>query len=1134
MHNKIQELGGRRDLLIVSSMVALMIGGAAYAQEDDEADGVVVLGEEENVDVIEDDEDLGDDTVVVTGSRVRRDTFSSISPLQVITTEASRDIGLIDPSAILQRSEAASGQQIDATFSGFVTDNGPGSEQVNLRGLGAERTLLLVNGRRLAPAGVEGAPGTPSINFIPGTLVERYDLLLDGASSVYGSDAVAGVGNIILRKDFDGLELEASGDYNVYGAGHDYTLSAAWGRNTDRGFFGAGIEYDYRDPVRIADRPFNKCETNYEIDENGDIRTNGIGTQLLAEQIGQFYPAETCLSTSLGRRIRRVPGGLGFVYYTPGETNTGIPNFSEDVQFGVQIDGDGDGITDVVYEDYTGNGKENNLATFISEQKRLAGMAYGEYTFEGEMNVTPYFEAIYSDTQVNLNGGYSQLFTIVPANNPFNPCNPNQPNGVDCGLAADSLLTDPDYIESFRRYYFDNRTTCAAIGREACTPATFGLLNGPLGPQRAGGGVAVQGDRSITEVDIMQVRGVVGARADLPFLNFGPLNSWQGDLSLTYSFADGDSTRPGIRDDRLHYALGFDPNALIQNGQFIDLVAPCTPVRLGNPNDPSDDTPIEVSPDVADGCVPVNLFAPSLYESVIGEFATEAERDYLFDTRDFRTEYTQTILGGFVSGNVFQLPAGSVAAVAGFEYRTDEIDSIPDDVARDGLFFGFFSDQGAVGEKWTKEAFFELDVPLLGNKPLAEQLDLNASARWTEDEFYGSAWTYSIKGGWRPVDSLLLKASFGTSFRAPNLRENFLLGTTGFLNRLDPCVTPNEAIGIGGDYVPELDDRDPITLANCVAEGIDPTNFSPVGNNEQIYSVEIRSGGSLDLEEETSESFTAGFSFEQPWFESFDLSLNMNYYDIEIDDTVISPGSQFIINDCYTLQPDRQSSFCSRITRGGPDSLEPGRIQVVDAGFINQDQETVTGIDYNIELSKPVTMFNEPWDLSLELRANQLKERSTTFVDDNGNVNFDEFQGETYFPEWTGRGTFRAEVADYRFTYSVRYVGKTDQDPDFLDPFSDAFDSPGTGFIGDTCAGPSEGDVLCRDFADTEEVTYHSASIRYSGDTWTVVAGVENIFATEPPLVDGNELTQANNVLIGGGYEYDGREYFVTLRKDFQ
>ena len=155
------------------SALALVVSAPAYAQDANPEE------EEENVDVSDSDASGTEEgaPIVVTGSRIKRDTYSSISPLQVLTTEAEQDAGLFDPTSILQRSESAAGVQIDATFQGFVLDNGPGSTTLDLRGLGADRTLLLINGRRLAPAGVEGAPTAPSLNLLPSTLIERYDLV---------------------------------------------------------------------------------------------------------------------------------------------------------------------------------------------------------------------------------------------------------------------------------------------------------------------------------------------------------------------------------------------------------------------------------------------------------------------------------------------------------------------------------------------------------------------------------------------------------------------------------------------------------------------------------------------------------------------------------------------------------------------------------------------------------------------------------------------------------------------------------------------------------------------------------------------------------------------------------------------
>ena len=169
----------------VLAALCVALSPAALAQEDAEDEDEEAAAVEQADDEVEE--------VIVTGSRLKRSTYTSVSPLQIITGEVSREAGLIDAGEILQESTAAGGVQIDLTFQGFVLDNGPGAVTVDLRGLGADRTLVLINGRRMAPAGVEGAPSSPDLGLIPGLLVQQYDQLLDGASSVYGSDAIAGV-----------------------------------------------------------------------------------------------------------------------------------------------------------------------------------------------------------------------------------------------------------------------------------------------------------------------------------------------------------------------------------------------------------------------------------------------------------------------------------------------------------------------------------------------------------------------------------------------------------------------------------------------------------------------------------------------------------------------------------------------------------------------------------------------------------------------------------------------------------------------------------------------------------------------------------------------------------------------------
>ena len=153
------------------------IGTTAFAQDttaDPDVPAVLEVIEE----TIEDDDDTGTE-IVVTGSRLKKDSFSSVSPLQIIDAEVERDLGLIDAAQILQNVTVAAGTQIDTSFGGFVLDNGPGAETIDLRGLGANRNLVLLNGRRVAPSGIEGAPSSPDIGLLPSGLIGNFDIVLD-------------------------------------------------------------------------------------------------------------------------------------------------------------------------------------------------------------------------------------------------------------------------------------------------------------------------------------------------------------------------------------------------------------------------------------------------------------------------------------------------------------------------------------------------------------------------------------------------------------------------------------------------------------------------------------------------------------------------------------------------------------------------------------------------------------------------------------------------------------------------------------------------------------------------------------------------------------------------------------------
>ena len=1081
---------------IVFASLFLLAGPAAYAQDDSDSD--------DTDDVVAEEDEVVDE-VVVTGSRLKRDTYSSISPLQVITGQISREVGLIDAGDILQESTASSGQQIDLTFQGFVLDNGPGATTANLRGLGEARTLVLLNGRRLAPAGVEGAPFAANLAQVPASMVQQYDILLDGASSVYGSDAVAGVANVILRKDFDGLEIEDYSRIPEYSGGIDHTLSAVWGKNWDRGFVGFGAEYTESERVSLEQRPWTAgCDKHYEIDENGEFRTQEVW---FSDILGQRWD-ECRLGRTAGRF--QVNGGRGgSLYYTgPGSSNGGWGDFSStrprtDIQS--YTDSDGDGFSDVSLRDFDRNGKSYSQSSdLFPETSSYSLMAYGEYTFAGEANITPYFEAMYNDFKFESRGRPPQLFPWVPPLNPDNPCNTiSNPNGYDCGLAFDEFLENPAVIQQY-------------LDTFGCDPSATGdcpQAGGALGPTYVRPIVGVVGDRDNTKTSGDQMRVVGGIRGDMPFMNFGSFDNWSFDVYGSFTESSAVSERRGIREDRLDLAVG---TYSLTN----------TPCGMDDPNAAglrSGLTLADLQDDVIPGCVPVNLFAPSLYENgYLGDFATQAERDYVFDGRNFDTKYEQTIISAYITGDIFELPAGAVAFGFGAEHRNDDIASIPDAVAREGLFFGFFSDGGATGSKDTDELFAEVELPLLAGVKGFEELTLNMSTRYTDDEIYGSNSTESFKLGWRPVESLLIRGTFGTSFRAPNLRELYLQAQSGFGSIFDECFNDDDSWTIGVGYNAAGDDREPQVLANCIAQGVDPT--LAYSNGFQSFSTEVASGGALDLNAETSESWSAGFAFEQPWTNAFDLSLSATYYEIEVNQTIIEPSGQFIVNDCLNSLTGN-SVFCSRITRDLSDPSNP-RITLIDSGFINREAEKARGVDVNVAFNDTFTVFERPIDLTWDITANRQLERSTLFLDDNGNADIDTFQGEWGFPDWSLRSGLRFDYDDWRFTWETRYLSSVNQDPDGVDAFSSGF------IASDTCFGPPD-DVLCRDYGETDNYFINHVSVYYYGDKWTLGGGIRNVFDKNPPIVDGTEVLALNNTPIGYGYDVNGRTFFLNVGVNF-
>ena len=252
-------------VILLAGFVMFFSGGTiVLAQKDSSTDSEEVMLEE----------------IIVTGSNIRRSEVESMSPITVFSETEILASGYTTLEDFVQNIPSNTG----GFFGGTVNNGNPGYATTSLRGLGSNRTLVLVNGKRMPSA---GSNGFVDLNMIPVGMVERVEVLRDGASTIYGSDAIAGVVNIITKSDFKGAEFQYQYDITGEGDGNIQKVSGLFGGSSDRGSVVFGVEYTKREEIWQKDRQFSECPL-YE-DANGDLYCGGSGTSYPA----QFWSTTT-------------------------------------------------------------------------------------------------------------------------------------------------------------------------------------------------------------------------------------------------------------------------------------------------------------------------------------------------------------------------------------------------------------------------------------------------------------------------------------------------------------------------------------------------------------------------------------------------------------------------------------------------------------------------------------------------------------------------------------------------------------------------------------------------------------------------------------------------------------------------
>jgi iron complex outermembrane recepter protein len=960
--------------------------------------------------------------IVVTGSRIRTDSFSGAAPMEVVLTETAEVRGIADVASLLQTSTVAAGspQVTPALSSVNVVNGGLGTSTLSLRGLGANRTLVLLNGRRAGPSGVQGSVSAFDLNTIPLAAIERVEILKDGASSIYGSDAIAGVVNIITRKDTGG---EFSAFYSQPGqsGGEQLRLSGSYGAETDRGYFRVTGDYSRQEILQRGDRDFFECNEDYVFDQatgeradNVDPRTDEYhcydlpwGHIWVYDYAAEYGDGTTNVADGIFLLQYDRDGALAANGLDPLDTSSDNPNWMR-VPEGWYPVGLGDPLSDSLLD---AEPAIQDLTTLVPEAETMTAFIEGEYELTDD--TTAYGEVLLSRRKTT-DVGWRQVWTYI-----YNY------DSAELGWASDPF-------------------SAGWTGAQWLSPLTLTEHNG----QR---------------VTVDYQRFVAGLRGEFDTI----LPEWSWEVSLQYSLSEGEYEDDQVLDDALTMPFWRTGSC---EGQV---------------------TPISNRP-----CVDIDWLDP---EFLAGDIPQEV-KDYLFDVETGTTEYTQWSVEAFMSGEVIELPAGPLALAAGLHYQEDEILDTPGPITLAGNAWGASSAGITAGDDTTTAVFTEVSVPLLADMPFVYGLDFTGSARYTDVESYGSDTTYKVGFNWNLTDSFRLRSTFGTSFRTPALYELYLARQTSFplsARNSDPCIEWGDKLADG-----EISQR---TADNCAAAGLAPDFLFTVSPTV------VTGGGFGVLKAETSDAMTAGFVW-RPHFA--DLSLSVDYFDIEVKDEVDVIGAQNIVFGCYESAFYPDEPLCDLFDRAdGSSGLIPGSITEIRDSYINISRQHNRGLDVMVRYTTETGLGT----LTVDSQHTLQYEDTVGLFDDTE----EDHAGEAGHPEWVGNLNFTLQRDLWSFFWGVTHIGETDNYASF----------------GTSTAGWYGDEEVDLDLV-AEATTYHHMSISREFDAgFTARFGVANVLDEEPPRMSsyttGAEVSVLGEVAFYSQYDWYGRRYFLDVTKAF-
>ncbi len=920
--------------------------------------------------------------VVVTGSRISRPEVEASVPTVVLGQDAFEAGGIENFADLATQlpsfAPSFGSSRTQSAFSGSVAS---GLNEANLRNLGSDRTLTLINGRR-APS---GTPNSMAVDFntIPTANIERVEVITGGAAAVYGADAVAGVVNIITRKNVEGIEFGAS--YGEAGEGDNKNPSGhlmIGGSFADKGRGLLTIQLDNQGLVSCKDR------------------------FLCAQDFAWLSPA-----TQLRGPAAYSAVGLGGRFLVGGTAGGGFltRRNGQFVPFDVTIDG------------YNRNGARN----IAIPTKRVMIAAEGEYQLSER--VSAFLEANYGQAKVD-NTIEGQPFQSTAAGNLV-----GGGPGVT-GLQASIPINNPFIPASVLSAYLAN----SPMGTEMAWQQRFNQL----------------GLRGATN-NRQTVRVVGGVKGDFEAL--GKDFNWE--IAHVYGRTTLDSLTEGlVGTDRLYNGLRVEPVPGVA-GQF----------RCSDPSAR------------ALGCVPINPFADY----------TPAMINYLSVTAGQAGEALLEDTTAFISGSLFELPAGAVRSAVGVERRKSSGFLDYDESINRGLVTSNqILDQRLVETK-TKEIFAEVLVPVLADKPFAKSLSVEGAFRTTDASYLAkdiSYDTWKLGGEWSPIENLRFRAMRARSVRAP-LVDDLVGGSQTFGTISDPCVQSRRNVSATRN-------------ANCAADGI-PLGYAPPLNVEQSVAGFVGRNPNIDPEE--SRSVTFGLVYTPEFLSNFSVSLDR--FEIDVEGIINTVGRQILANRCYDTA-DRQD--CNLLTRGANPSVAGATyvLLAVNDTTANLATQDIAGYDLNVQYRHD---FGDRGKLGSKLLWTRYDRADLYTGPGAANTELLGFAGGSTSDQGYIKNTANLDL-DYTFrnfgvNWNVRYIGSAEMSPFLV----------GAGFPGVSSAA------------------YHSLRFSYKKPVFNTeesefFVGVTNALDQDPPFFATSASgTQALDT-IPGYYDIFGRSFYAGLK----